>query len=358
VNVVVVSGICVRDDAISNAVADQLRLLASLEEVCDVRLVTQAIDRPLDAPVHVVHGPWSLLTLPEVRDADLVIFHWGIAYELFDAIVAAPTERRRVAVHFHNVTPLDLLTGPDREKGAWSLAQASVLSDLDVELWTYSEHNCRTLTDLGVPSDRIHDVPIVIEPPQPVHRRARGPISELLTVGRLTPAKGVHVLIEALSLLPPSQLDGLHATLAGNVTLSDAAYVAQLRRLITDSDLAAHVELLDAPSKAELWDRYASADVVVSPSFHEGLCVPIVEGYLAGCRAIGTDRGNLPFVVQPPDPIVPAGDPHALAAAITTITSDEERARSLDPSRVRDLTAGFSTQAVVTALRRRVAANA
>ncbi len=60
----------------------------------------------------------------------------------------------------------------------------------------------------------------------------------------------------------------------------------------------------------------------MSTSFHEGLCVPVLEGYAFGCRAIGTTSGNLPFLVQPPDPCVPAGDAPALAAALVDVAAD------------------------------------
>ncbi len=74
--------------------------------------------------------------------------------------------------------------------------------------------------------------------------------------------------------------------------------------------------------------EYERADVLVSPSLHEGLCVPVIEAYAAGCNVVGTDAGNLPYVVQPPDPVVPAGDPDALAEAIVA-----SRGRSLPAQR-------------------------
>jgi glycosyltransferase involved in cell wall biosynthesis len=47
--------------------------------------------------------------------------------------------------------------------------------------------------------------------------------------------------------------------------------------------------------------------------------MPVVEAYSAGCNVIGTDAGNLPFVVKPPDPVVPANDPDALAQSIVSL---------------------------------------
>ena len=69
-------------------------------------------------------------------------------------------------------------------------------------LWTYSEFNRRTLIDWGAAraTDRVGHVP------GPDARRARAASREailyLLSVGRLVPAKGVHVLIDALDAAP------------------------------------------------------------------------------------------------------------------------------------------------------------
>ena len=85
------------------------------------------------------------------------------------------------------------------------------------------------------------------------------------------------------------------------------------------------MQLVGQPSDDDLWNLYEEADVVVSPSLHEGLCIPIIEGYLAGCRAIGTDAGNLSYVVCHPDKVARANDSGSLADVIET-TLDEIRA--------------------------------
>ena len=96
------------------------------------------------------------------------------------------------------------------------------------------------------------------------------------------------------------------------------------------------------------------ADVLVSPSFHEGLCVPIVEGYRAGCRVIGSDAGNLPYLVQPPDPVVPVGDADALAAAMIAVGRDVLEGSSSLPPGVDDVVAQYSRAHVRAELERAV----
>jgi glycosyltransferase involved in cell wall biosynthesis len=254
---------------------------------------------------------------PAFRRADLVIFHWGIAYDLFDALAITPSATRHVAVHFHNVTPPELLTAADREKSVRSTHQALSLSWTGAEVWTYSEYNRRALRELGVGAEQLHEVPITVKCLHGAGTvRARRPV-RLLTVGRLVPSKGVHVLLDALTRLPDTLRRDVAATIVANRALSDQSYVESVRSLAASSPV--DVELVENPDDHDLGLLYSAAHVVVSPSFHEGLCVPIIEGYRAGCRAIGTTGGNLPFAVFPPDPVVPTGDADALAAAIADV---------------------------------------
>jgi glycosyltransferase involved in cell wall biosynthesis len=354
VKVAVVAGICVERDAISNAVVEQLEALRRIPQVESVTLFTQACDRDTGGQVVVGSDPWRMIVNPGFDEADVAIFHWGISYDLFDALILAPTATRRCAVHFHNVTPAELLTGLDRDKGMRSQTQMAALPDADTDMWTYSEFNRRTLENWGVPVHRLFHVPIAIPPPLSVRAGRRTDGVDLLTVGRLVPAKGVHVLVDAVALLPTDVRSTIHLTIAGNLALSDASYVADVRRAITGNDLDGIVEIRDDPPPLELSELYARAHVVVSPSFHEGLCIPIIEGYLAGCRAIGTTGGNLPFAVFPPDPVVPVGDAVALASAIDAVADQVRSGISVDQSGALAYARGFEPRQATSALRERI----
>jgi glycosyltransferase involved in cell wall biosynthesis len=358
VKVAVVAGICVDRDAISNAVVEQLAALRQSPDIDSVTLFTQGCNRDPGVEVVVESDPWRMIVDPRFEDTDVAIFHWGIAYELFDALVIAPTAARRCAVHFHNVTPPELLTGHDRDKSMRSLTQAASLPDIDADVWTFSEYNRRTLLDWGVGDDRLFHVPIAIRTPIRVDVVRRVDAIELLTVGRLVPAKGVHVLVDAIALLPAASRRRIHLTVAGNLALSDARYVADVRGAISSNRLDDIIELRDDPSPVELGELYSRAHAVVSPSFHEGLCIPIIEGYLAGCRAIGSTAGNLPFAIFDPDPIVPAGDPEALAGAIEALAGDVLAGIAVDRTAACSYAAGFSPATAARHLLERVLASA
>lgn len=350
--VAIVAGICVNHDAISNSVADQASMMRALPMVDHVAVLTGFSDRPLDADevVHAVDG-WELVRHPAFTSADVVIFHWGIAYPLFDAL-AILAEDPRVIVHFHNVTPIEL-AGDDRATLEMSLRQAQLLVMGTMRVWAVSEYNADTLRHWGVDPARTVVLPLRVE--RPASLRAAPPDQSdeirLLSVGRLVRPKGADVLIEALRLLSTHTRHRIRLRLASNSVLSDAEYRSQLELQINESGLTDIVEFVDNASERELWELYDWADVVVSPSLHEGLCVPIIEGYLAGCRAVGTNAGNLPNVVIAPDPIAQAGDSESLAKALEFIV-DEIAAgnRSIPPGAV-ELVERFGHDALERQLR-------
>ena len=346
----IVVGICIEHDAISAAAAGQAELLLAMAAVSSVDVFTTYGDRAVGAPVHHHYTSWSMFASPEFQRCDVVIFHWGIYTQLFDAIWAVDPLRQRVIVHFHNSTPLELASNDhDRVAIARGVHQIEALAVLPVRVWTYSEFNRQVLLAIGVPPERVGFVPFVIEAPRALHERSAAPDSahvNVLCVGRLVPAKGTMTLVESFALLGAQ----FRLVIAGNHETSAGSYFEQLTQRVAGLGLQRVVRFVH-PDDAELWQLYEAAHIVVSPSLHEGLCVPVIEGYLAGCRAVGTTAGNLPFVVRPPDEVVPPGDAGQLAAAIERAATQVGQPHPL----AQELCALFSSVAVAQRLREELA---
>ena len=203
--------------------------------------------------------------------------------------------------------------------------------DDGLPVWTCSPFNIETLVEWGTRRDGIELVPFAITPGRAVADRAAGPRVELLCVGRLVPAKAQHVVIEALATMLPQLRHRCRLRIAGNELFSSPAYVESLRQLIIESNLETVVELVGCPDDHGLWRLYEESHVLIAPSQHEGLCVPVIEAYHAGCRVVASDAGNLPFVVQAPDPVVAVGSVGAFAGAIESVVT--EVLSSIDPPR-------------------------
>lgn len=319
--VALVTGICVANDAISSAVISQARLLLSMPEIESVDIFSQHFDRDLDIPTHTVHTSWSLLRHPVFTAADVAIFHWGIHYDLFDATIVVAAEardgRRPVpVVHFHNCTPRELVDPETYYTIDRSMQQLQLVATLDLNCWTFSPFNELTLVELGVPPERIHFVPFPISAPRRLRAERRSDGIDIAVVGRIVRAKGHHVLIDALALMPAELRAMVTVRIAGNTSFSSLAYLDELRDHVRRLGLEEMVKFIGQPDDDDLWRLFEQSHLLVSPSLHEGLCVPVIEAYIAESRVVAVSTGNLPFVVQPPDRLAPPNEPQLLADAI------------------------------------------
>ncbi len=315
--IAIMSGICTRHDAISNVVRTQEELLAAAGY--DVRVVVQHTDFPGGRHV-TVSDAWLLQRDDWYASADLVILHFGIRYSLFDSL--GLSHRGRRVVHFHNVTPPDLLTGHARHAAVAGIDQASITSLAD-EVWSDSDYNTRCLLEwTDVHPDRVRLMQLCTPWADSEHlgdpRDARGPDggARIIAVGRLVPAKGQLDLVEAVAQLPAQWREGLEVDLIGATDASDPDYIEDLDRRIDELGLGDVIRLELDLSDEDLLARYRLADVFASTSRHEGFCVPVIEAIASGCRVVSTDAGALPETVGPCGQLVPVGDVAALAAAL------------------------------------------
>lgn len=133
--------------------------------------------------------------------------------------------------------------------------------------------------------------------------------------GSVLPHKGVHVLVQALQLLPERS--------AVCVVLGDQepGYLAQLRQL----DVAGRVHFHGGYAPAALPELLAAVDVVVVPSVWDD-CAPYVvaEALAARCPVLGSRIGGIPDFVEHGRTgwLFAAGDAAALAARLRSFRDD------------------------------------
>ncbi len=148
---------------------------------------------------------------------------------------------------------------------------------------------------------------------------------ELLFVGRLVPAKGLGVLLSAMGNLQGNLPCRLTLIATGSHEEKDA-----LRNQIIRAGLSQVVFLLGSQTPGQLRQRMRSSDVLISPSFAEGLPQVIVEAMALGLPVIATPVGATSELVR--DKItgllVPPGDSAALIAAIQAFANDPDSART------------------------------
>lgn len=307
-----VTGICIERDAISNIVMAQRDALAGAG--FDVRVFAQHVDRTAPADLVQISDPWALQLDEHFTQSDLVIYHLGIQYELFNSLVMSHPRARRV-VHFHNITPPELLDGPARQAALAGISQLSLAANAD-RVWSASGYNVTALvehSDVDVDRIRVLEPGLSFEPDVAVRSEPPRGTACVLAVGRFVRAKGLLDLLDAIELLDPDNGASVQVRFAGSTSHADAGYLAQ----VATRAEALGVELLHDLEDRALASLYNSSDIFVSASHHEGFCIPVIEALAAGCRVIATDAGALPDTVGGCGTIVPAGDVTAMAKAIT-----------------------------------------
>jgi glycosyltransferase involved in cell wall biosynthesis len=141
---------------------------------------------------------------------------------------------------------------------------------------------------------------------------------ELLSVGRLAPAKGQHVLIDALALLA-GQDRRLRLRLAG-----DGTERISLQRHIAALGLQGIVILEGWLAADRVRELYQGADLFVLPSFAEGVPVVLMEAMAMEIPCVATRVAGIPELIRDgiEGLLVDASDARQLAGAIAGLMDD------------------------------------
>jgi glycosyltransferase involved in cell wall biosynthesis len=182
---------------------------------------------------------------------------------------------------------------------------------------------------------------VVANPPDPLR---------ILFVGRISPEKGVHLLVEAFTIVaakfPTARLDlvGGAGSLAADflVSLSDdplvrgleafyrSDYFAYVQGRVPDH-LKERVTFHGNVGHRELVTHYRQATVFVNPSLSDAFPLTVVEAMAAGLPIAASAVGGVPEAVA--DDItgllVPPNSSEALAAALCRLLEDSEMRRRM-----------------------------
>ncbi len=206
---------------------------------------------------------------------------------------------------------------------------------------------------------------------RPKDTKERGTAKRILFVGRVSPDKGVHILLEAFEKIaredPQVQLDivGPRAAppvayifrlsddpkVAGLASLCHRDYMTHLREQLPPG-MNERVSFCEAVPHGAMSERYAMADIYVQPSLTEAFGMPVAEAMAAGVPVVGTRVGGIPEIVQDgiTGRLVESGDSGALAEAILELLRDENLRRSMATSARARAVELFSWEVITTDL--------
>jgi len=169
---------------------------------------------------------------------------------------------------------------------------------------------------------RVDIVPNAVDPrafERPVSLPAD--VADVVCAARLTPEKGLDVLVRAVALLRTGRPD-LRVMVLGGMQDGHEEYAAELTRLAEQlgvADALCFAGFADRP-----YERWAGARVYVQPSRREGFGLATVEAMASGLPVVATSVGGLVDVVDGgrAGVLVPPEDPQALADGISRLLDD------------------------------------
>jgi glycosyltransferase involved in cell wall biosynthesis len=171
-------------------------------------------------------------------------------------------------------------------------------------------------TVLRLPPDRITHVVNGVDPVAPV-APPRGAVPFVGALGRLTPQKGIDVLIDAVRLL-------VHRRVAVRLLVGGEG---RSREALEHRSRGLPVRFLGFQDGPRALLR--QLDVFCVPSRAEALPLVLLEALSAGMPAVATDVGDVRLVLDGVVIIVPPDDEVALADALELLLTDERRRREL-----------------------------
>lgn len=198
-----------------------------------------------------------------------------------------------------------------------------------------SEHTLEGWQQDGWPAHALHVIPNWVDSerfaPATDRRRLRAELEIpddsrcLLYVGRLSPAKGIEVLLHAFARLDPG-LGTIHLLLVGNAL---PEYMHRLEQLIGALPLPAGrcIQVRSATATPEHY--YAAADLACVPSVEtESFGLTVVEAMSSALPVVATTVGMIPQIIgaQHSDLLALPGDADSLAARIDAWLGDPEMA--------------------------------
>ncbi len=266
------------------------------------------------------------------RTGDVLIYQMATASEVADYLYARPEV---MVMNYHNVTPAHFFRPWDPATAshqAWGQSQVVRLAERCTLAVADSTYNGDELVGQGYRSTTV--VPILIDTgafsasvdqdklEKLQGDKARGGANWLF-VGRIAPNKAQHDLIKALFVYRRLYDPLARLYLVGRP--SAPSYSWALDALVDELGLRDCVIFTGGIDAGELGAHYASADVLVSASEHEGFCVPLLEAMAHGVPIVAHGAAAVPETLG--DAAVVVGGPKSplsLAAAVSRVVNDQE----------------------------------
>jgi len=319
-------------DAVTNSMLLTRRLFRTLGARSDIYVGKRAPELSEEVSQYTDYVP---------SPQQLLFVHHAFGHEFVPWVLGLPD--RKVLV-YHNITPAHFFSiGTPRHRDA-ELGRRQLLEYKDqvVGAIAVSQYNAEELVALSYVTPSV--VPLVFDLESTTSGHSSQVIIEhnvgiktILSVGRITPHKCQHDVIQAYARFrriaeQPSQL-----VLIGSCV--DGAYRQYLQHLVLTYGLTEQVKLLGHVSAEDLRAWYRVAAVLVSMSEHEGFCVPLLEAMSWDVPVAAYASSNIPATLAGAGVLFRTKEYDEIASVLKRLVEDEQVRRSIivrQRRRVRD----------------------
>lgn len=175
----------------------------------------------------------------------------------------------------------------------------------------------------------------------------------LLYVGRLTPVKGVHVLIEAFSEIHRNMPD-VRLIITGSSFFGGAAKTAYEQQLVNLAEPVNDAIVFTGYLPHEkLKYLYSIVDMIVLPSVWQDPCpLVVLEAMASGACLVSSAVGGIPEVVEngKTGVLVEPNNTEELARAISSVLIDSEAMKRMEANAREKIVAGYTWERLVLEL--------
>lgn len=266
-------------------------------------------------------------------------------FSQFVPIIRATNPKAKIVLHLHCewVNRLDRdAIAPRLEKADSVISCSDYVTEKIKNRFPEYASICQTVNN-GV--DANYFVPSSSYPP-----RQKQNAPQILFVGRISPEKGLHDLIDAFIKVTEKYPQAVLTIAGSHIVVQkeflfdlqhepevqalkafyDSNYLEYLQKQIP-AHLSSQVVFTGSLAHEELLPYYQNADVVVNPSLSEAFGMSLVEAMATETPVVATKIGGMPEIVN--DGVTgllsEPGDPQALATAIIELISDSRRATAM-----------------------------
>ena len=298
-------------DAVTDAA---LSFQTLLQRVGPSRVFARHIDQRLEGLVLPLsaYGPGS-------HPDDLIVYHLSIGEP--EVVQFLMGRRERLVIVYHNVAPAEYYAALDPHFAGLLVGgrfELELLRDRTVLALAVSGYNAGELEAAGYKDVRVSPLPVdigalrAIEPDPTTMAELEaldGPL--VLFVGQLLPHKRPDLLIQAYHVLTTYLRPEAHLVLLGTGRFE--RYSRALEGLIAELNLH-RARLPGWVTPEQLAAHYRRADVFVTMSEHEGVCVPLLESMSFDVPVLARAYAAIPDTMGDAGLLLPAEAGPLLAA--------------------------------------------